>query len=159
MNRTQLKNYAPQARRDFIQAMTDRAAYYGLTANKIEPVVERGDVAVMGGREFPRAVAQKRKALEDRIQRDGFDQTMESLAYTWFNRLVAIRYMELHGYLDHGYRVLSSRPATDTYEPRNDTELHGKKQKKVFFPCFFRVFPWPRNPPIRRACRTAGPET
>ena len=110
MNKTKLKNYAPQARRDFIQAMTDRAAYYGLTANKIEPVVERGDVAVMGGREFPRAVAQKRKALEERIQRDGFDQTMESLAYTWFNRLVAIRYMELHGYLDHGYRVLSPSP-------------------------------------------------
>ena len=32
---------------------------------------------------------------------------MEALAYTWFNRLVAIRFMELHGYLDHGYRVLS----------------------------------------------------
>ena len=32
---------------------------------------------------------------------------MEAIAYTWFNRLVAIRFMELHGYLDHGYRVLS----------------------------------------------------
>jgi hypothetical protein len=32
---------------------------------------------------------------------------MEAFAYTWFNRLVAIRYMELHGYLDHGFRVLS----------------------------------------------------
>ena len=32
---------------------------------------------------------------------------MEAAAYTWFNRLVAIRYMEIHGYLDHGYRVLS----------------------------------------------------
>jgi hypothetical protein len=110
MNKTKLKNYAPQARRDFIQAMTDRAAYFGLTAEKVEPVVERGDVAVMGGREFPRAVAQKRKALEDRIQRDGFEQTMEALAYTWFNRLVAIRYMELHGHLEHGYRMLSPSP-------------------------------------------------
>ena len=107
MNRTKLKNYAPQARRDFIQAMTDRAAYYGLTATKTEPVVERGDVAVIAGREHPRAVAKKRKQLEDRIQRDGFEQTMEAMAYTWFNRLVAIRYMELRGYLDHGYRVLS----------------------------------------------------
>ena len=110
MNRTRLKNYAPQARRDFIQAMTDRAAYYGLTAHKVEPIVERGDVAVIAGREFPRAVAQKRRALEERIQRQGFAATMEALAYTWFNRLVAIRYMELHGYLDHGYRVLSPSP-------------------------------------------------
>ncbi len=107
MNRTKLKNYAPQARRDFIQAMTDRAAYYGLTATKTEPVVEKGDVAVIGGRSFPVAVAKKRKALEDRIKKHGFQQTMEAMAYTWFNRLVAIRFMELHGYLDHGYRVLS----------------------------------------------------
>ena len=102
MNRTKLKNYAPQARREFIQAMTDRAAYYGLSATKTEPLVERGDVAVIGGRSFPVAVARKRKALEDRIKRQGFEQTMEAMAYTWFNRLVAIRYMELHGYLEHG---------------------------------------------------------
>lgn len=127
MNRTKLKNYAPQARRDFIQAMTDRAAYYGLTLNQVEPIVERGDVAIIAGREFPRAVTKKRKALEDRIQRQGFEATMEAMAYTWFNRLVAIRFMELHGYLDHGYRVLSSRPSTETLEPRKDTELHGSK--------------------------------
>jgi hypothetical protein len=113
MNRAKLKSYAPQARRDFIQAMTDRAAFYGLTAKKVEPVVERGDVAVIAGREHPYAVAKKRKQLEDRIKRHGpdwsksFEQTMEALAYTWFNRLVAIRFMELHSYLDHGYRVLS----------------------------------------------------
>src|SRR5258708_2460213 len=88
LNRAKLKNYAPQARRDFIQAMTDRSAYYGLTAEKVEPVVERGDVAVIAGREHPRAVAKKRKQLEDRIKRHGFGPTMEAMAYTWFNRLV-----------------------------------------------------------------------
>ena len=62
MNRTKLKNYAPQARRDFIQAMTDRAAFYGLTAKKIEPVVERGDVAVIGGREHPRSRRQETRS-------------------------------------------------------------------------------------------------
>ena len=106
MNR-QVKNYAPQARRDFIQAVTDRAAFYGLTAKNTEPITEQGDVAIIAGKAFPRAVARKRKALEDRIARQGFEQTMEALAYTWFNRFVAIRFMELHGYLDHGYRVLS----------------------------------------------------
>ena len=107
MNRSQLKAYAPQARLDFIQAMKDRAAFYGLTAKTIQPVVERGDVVVIAGREHPRAVAKTRKQLEDRITQHGFEQTMEALAYTWFNRFVAIRYMELHGYFDHGYRVLS----------------------------------------------------
>ena len=107
MNRSQLEAYAPQARLDFIQAMRDRAAFYGLTAKTIEPVVERGDVVVIAGREHPRTVAKTRKQLEDRITRYGFEQTMGALAYTWFNRFVAIRYMELHGYFDHGYRVLS----------------------------------------------------
>lgn len=110
MNRTKLKNYAPQARRDFIQAVTDRAAFYGLREieDEIEPITEKGDLAIIGGRAFPKSVVAKRKALEQRISRDGFEQTMEALAYTWFNRLVAIRYMELHGYFEHGYRVLSN---------------------------------------------------
>ena len=134
MNRTKLKNYAPQARRDFIQAMTDRAAFYGLTAKKIEPVVERGDVAVIAARAFPKSIAQKRKQLEDRIKRHGFEQTMEALAYTWFNRLVAIRFMELHGYLDHGYRVLShpeGKPTPEILEHAEHVELPGLKQETV----------------------------
>ncbi len=116
MNRSDLKDYAPQARRDFIQAMKDRAAFYGLTASKVDPVVERGDAVVIAGREHPRAVGRKRKLLEERVRRNGFDQTMEAMAYTWFNRLVAIRFMELHGYLDHGYRVLSHPDGKPTPE-------------------------------------------
>jgi hypothetical protein len=107
MNRAKLKNYAPQARRNFIQSVTDRAAVYGLTAKKIEPIIKKGDVALIAGKAFPSTIAQKRKALEERIGRQGFEQTMEAMAYTWFNRIVAIHFMELHGYLDHGYRVLS----------------------------------------------------
>src|SRR3954470_897707 len=134
MNRTKLKSYAPQARRDFIQAMTDRAAFYGLTATKIEPVVAKGDVAVIGGRTHPRAVAKKRKTLEDRIGRHGFGPTMEALAYTWFNRLVAVRFMELHGYLDHGYRVLShpeGKPTPEILEHAEHVELPGLKKEAV----------------------------
>jgi type II restriction/modification system DNA methylase subunit YeeA len=134
MNRNKLKSYAPQARQDFIQAMTDRAAFYGLTAKNIEPVVEKGDVAVIGGRSHPRAVAKKRKALEDRIERHGFGPTMEALAYTWFNRLVAIRFMELHGYLDHGYRVLShpeGRPTPEILEHAEHVQLPGLKKEAV----------------------------
>src|SRR5262245_3549877 len=134
MNRTKLKDYAREARRDFIQAITDRAAFYGLTANKVEPVVERGDVAVIAGRDHPRAVAKKRKRLEDRITRQGFGQTLEALAYTWFNRLVAIRFMELHGYLEHGYRVLShpeAKPTPEILEHAEHVELAGLKREHV----------------------------
>ena len=107
MHRNTLEAYAQKARRDFIAAVTDRAAFYGLTAKSIEPVVEEGDVTLIGAHAFPRNVAEPRKLLEKQIRRDGFEQVMEAMAYTWFNRFAAIRYMELHGYLDHGYRVLS----------------------------------------------------
>ena len=53
---------------------------------------------MIGAHAFPRNVADPRKRLEERIRRDGFEQVMEAIAYTWFNRFAAIRYMELHGY-------------------------------------------------------------
>ena len=116
MHRNNLAAYAQQARRDFRAAVTARAAFYGLTAKSIEPVVEQGDVALIGAHAFSRNVAGPRKRLEEQIQRDGFEQVMEVMAYTWFNRFAAIRYMELHGYLDHGYRVLSHPEGQDQPE-------------------------------------------
>src|SRR4051794_17848242 len=107
MNRNKLKTYGPQARRDFIQAVTDRAALFGLSAKKTEPMTEQGDVVLIAGKPFSKAVGEKRKKLVARIQKYGFGPTMEAVAFTWFNRLVALRYIELHEYLEHGYRVLS----------------------------------------------------
>ena len=107
MNTADIKRYAPQARKDFIAAVTGRAALYGLTRDRIEPVTVQGDVAIIGGRAHPRAVAVKRQRLEERVAREGLQHTIEAIAYTWFNRFAALRYMELHGYLGHGYRVLS----------------------------------------------------
>lgn len=134
MDRTKLKNYAPQARREFIQAMIDQASYYGITADRIDPMTERGDVAVIAGREHPISIAKKRKKLEERIRRDGFHQAMETIAYTWFNRLVAIRYMELKGYIDHGYRVLShpdNKPMPELLQYAEYVELPGLKKDLV----------------------------
>lgn len=134
MNRSKLKTYAPQARRDFIKAVTHRAAFYGLMKDKVEPVVEQGDVAIIAGKPFPRAVAAKRKRLEERIRRQGFEQVMEAMAYTWFNRFAAIRFMELHGYLDHGYRVLSHPEGSATpeiVEHAEHIDLPGLDREKV----------------------------
>ena len=134
MNRTKLKSYAPQARKDFIQAVTAKAAQYGLTAAKIEPMTEKGDVVLISGKPFPKSVGDKRKRLEDRFKKNGFEQTMEAMAYTWFNRLVAIRYMELHGYLEHGFRVLShpeGHAQPEILEKAQYVVLSGLDQKKV----------------------------
>ena len=108
MNKSKLKSYAPAARKAFIQTVTDRAHFWGLAENETIPVEEKGDIAIIGGRPFPRNIAGPRRVLEDRIRRDGFNQVVEVVAYTWFNRFMALRYMEIHSYLEHGFRVLSN---------------------------------------------------
>lgn len=109
MNKANLKSYAPKARLDFIKAVTERANVLGISAAGVVPAEVRGDVALIDGREWPVKVAGQRAELIARIKRHGFEQTMDEVAYTWFNRFAALRYMEIHDYLGHGWRVLSSR--------------------------------------------------
>jgi len=141
MNKTKLKAYAPVARREFIRAISDRARVLGLSKDGIEPVELKGDVAIIAGQAFPREIGEQREKLAKRIQAEGFDQVVEEIAYTWFNRFVALRYMELHGYLDHGYRVLSNPDGPDaipeilekaaTLAGSEDIDLPGLDKDKV----------------------------
>jgi len=107
MNTKDLKAYAPKARRDFIAAVTKQAQKYGVTEAVTHPVEINGDVCVVNGKPFPASMASRINKLGERVKSNGFEQTMEQVAYSWFNRLIAIRYMELHDYLGHGRRVLS----------------------------------------------------
>lgn len=108
MNTSNIKKYAPQARNDFIAAMRKQAAKYGITADNILPAEQKGDLLLIGDQVFPLSVMKPRDKLIKRIQTSSFEQTIDYIAYSWFNRLCAIRYMECKGLLDHGRRVLSS---------------------------------------------------
>lgn len=112
MNKSNLKSYAPQARLDFMAAVTARANLLGLSEKagqlEVAPAQTQGDVTLIAGQPWPAKVASQRNKLVARMRREGFAQTCEAVAYTWFNRFAALRYMELHNYLGHGYRVLSS---------------------------------------------------
>ncbi|WP_374855906.1 BREX-1 system adenine-specific DNA-methyltransferase PglX (plasmid) [Acinetobacter indicus] len=108
MNTSNIKKYAPQARNDFIAAMRKQAAKYGITADRILPAEQKGDLLLIGDQVFPLSVMKPREKLIKRIQTSSFEQTVDYIAYSWFNRLCAIRYMECKGLLDHGRRVLSS---------------------------------------------------
>lgn len=108
MNTSHIKKYAPQARNDFIAAMRKQAAKYGITADSILPAEQKGDLLLIGDQVFPLSVMKPREKLIKRIQTSSFEQTVDYIAYSWFNRLCAIRYMECKGLLDHGRRVLSS---------------------------------------------------
>jgi hypothetical protein len=116
MNKAKLKSYAPQARKDFIAAVTARANLLGLADKagvlEVAASMPQGDVTVIAGQAWPVKVHSQRDQLVTRIRKDGFAQTMEAVAYTWFNRFAALRYMELHDYLGHAHRALSSTAGT-----------------------------------------------
>ncbi|MFO0108117.1 MAG: BREX-1 system adenine-specific DNA-methyltransferase PglX [Burkholderiales bacterium] len=133
MNKSNLKSYAPQARKDFIAAVTARAHQLGFTSTHVNDATLRGDVLLIDGVEWPAKVAGQRAKLLDKILQHGFEQTMEEVAYTWFNRFAAMRYMELHDFLEHGHRVLSSRDGglPELLRHAADVSLPGLQAAKV----------------------------
>ena len=94
METSQLKNYAPEARKQFIEAVANKAAVYGLLPDETVPCSQQGDVTIIGERAFPASVAAQREKLAERVESQGYSQFIDSVAYTWFNRLMAIRYMD-----------------------------------------------------------------
>ncbi|MFG0801190.1 BREX-1 system adenine-specific DNA-methyltransferase PglX [Leclercia sp. GLN_9] len=110
MNTANLKKIAPRARTAFITAIKARAAEFGITAKgHIEPVIS-GEVLQVAGFTHPASCASALKRLQQRLANDSYETLIEHVAYTWFNRFCAIRFMELkseEGYLEHGVRLLS----------------------------------------------------
>lgn len=108
MNTSQLKTYAPKARLKVIEAIKTKLRTLGIEESKIVEVERSGDFIFIHKQPFPRQIESARQQIIQKIEKLDFEQVLEQYAYTWFNRLCAIRFMELHeGYLDHGYRVLS----------------------------------------------------
>ena len=121
MNTKNLKAYAPKARSQFIEAIKKRAAQLGIYQDKIADVQFEGGAAIIEGRAFTKKQGEQRRALERKVEekslsthKERYDLFIREMAYTWFNRLAAIRYMELHDYLDHGFRVLSNPNSADS---------------------------------------------
>lgn len=110
MNINNLKKVAPRARTAFIKAIEARAAEFGLTVKGISTPSVSGDVLQVAGYTHPARFSAPLKRLTQRIEGEGLAAVIEQMAYTWFNRFCAIRFMELkseEGYLEHGVRILS----------------------------------------------------
>ncbi|MCF1459080.1 MAG: BREX-1 system adenine-specific DNA-methyltransferase PglX [Shewanella sp.] len=108
MNTNNIKKYAPKARREFITAVSKQLNQLGIYSDKqISEVKQEGSVLLIEGKTFEPSVKTARERLVKKVQAMGYNQLVEQVAYTWFNRLCAIRYMEIHDYLGHGFRVLS----------------------------------------------------
>lgn len=103
MNKTAIKNYAIWARVQLIESAKQRAFEYGITENG----ENKPNVDTVGGRLLSAAEKEQRKQLISQIQRKGYTQVMEEAAYTWFNRFIALRYMEVNGFLPSKVRVFT----------------------------------------------------
>ena len=112
METSNIKSYAPKARVAFMDAVAKRLNTFGISANKqgelqVTEAIIQGSVLQIGDNNFDSKLASARQRLVERSEQLGYAQLVEQVAYTWFNRLCAIRYMEIHSYLGHGFRVLS----------------------------------------------------
>jgi type II restriction/modification system DNA methylase subunit YeeA len=75
---------------------------------EIQSYSERGDLLIIGEQTFSSEWKPAFDALYQEVNSRGFEGLVDEIAYTWFNRFVALRFMELHDYFPHGLRVLSS---------------------------------------------------
>ncbi|KIZ42395.1 Type II restriction enzyme, partial [Raoultella ornithinolytica] len=112
MNTNNIKKYAPQARNQFRDAVIQKLTTLGISVDKkgtlqIADAESVGETVRYGQFDYPKSTLVRRDRLVKRAREQGFDVLVEHCAYTWFNRLCAIRYMEIQGYLDHGFRMLS----------------------------------------------------
>lgn len=124
MNKTAIRNFAIWAREKLIKDITYKAGMIGITENGIADKLPQStedlnffdigtkDYTEIKGREISQrnalVSAIKQKEADMQSYKEAFDYVVEEVAYTWFNRLIAIRFMEVNDYLPSGVRVLSS---------------------------------------------------
>ena len=124
MNKTAIKNFAVWARQKLIDDIKYKAGMLGITENGIAEKLPQStkdlqffdigtkNYAEVSGKEISQRnaliYAIKHKETEGNKFKEAFKYVVEEVAYTWFNRLIAIRFMEVNDYLPSGIRVLSS---------------------------------------------------
>lgn len=115
MNKPQIKNFSVWARRKLIETVSYRMSLIGIFENRIAEALPQStadlkfyDIGTGKPAEVKGNDIKYRNELVSKIERDGYKNTVEEIAYTWFNRLIAIRFMEVNDYLPSRVRVLSS---------------------------------------------------
>ena len=131
MDKNAVKKYAVWARRELIERVSQRALVYGITAKDAgDPNAES-----VNGHLLSQAEKRQRQALIRNIKTKGYEQVMEEVAYTWFNRFAALRFMEVNGYLPSHIRVFTNDAGE--FKPQIlaeaiHLELEGLDMNKVY---------------------------
>ncbi len=131
MDKNAIKKYAIWARRELIARVSQRALYYGISEKDIgDP-----DAESVNGRLLSETERKQRSTLIIRMKNKGYEQVIEEVAYTWFNRFAALRFMEVNGYLPSHVRVFTNDDGE--FKPQILTEaihleLDGLDMEKVY---------------------------
>lgn len=131
MNKNAIKKYATEARRELIARVSQRALKYGISEKESG---NPNDDSV-NGHLLSSTEKKQRAALIEQILEKGYEQVMEEVAYTWFNRFSALRFMEVNAYLPSRVRVFTDED--NAFKPQILTEaihleLDGLDMEKVY---------------------------
>ena len=131
MDKNAIKNYAIWARNELIARVSQKALQYGIEKGAV------GDpnASTVNGRVLTNVEKQQRSALIQKIRSESFEQVIEEVAYTWFNRFCALRFMEVNDYLPSHVRVFSDDAGA--FKPQImaeaiNLEMDGLDMQKVY---------------------------
>lgn len=133
MNKNAIKKFATEARRELISRVSQKASKYGIVPGdkSVNPSADSYE-----GYVFSPTEKNQRIALIKKVEDKGYEQVIEEVAYTWFNRFVALRFMEVNGYLPTRVRVFTN--SNNEFKPQILTEatqmnnLEGLDVEKVY---------------------------
>lgn len=130
MNKGAIQKFAIWARNELIAQVSQRAYQYGIDESGF------GDASAdtLNGRLLTAEEKSQRQELIKQIKEKGYQQVMEEVAYTWFNRFIALRFMEVNNYLPSHIRVFSDASGAFKPEILNDVlhlDLPGLDSGKV----------------------------
>lgn len=133
MNKNAIKKFATEARRELISRVSQKASKYGIVSGdkSVNPSADSYE-----GYVFSPTEKNQRIALIKKVEDKGYEQVIEEVAYTWFNRFVALRFMEVNGYLPTRVRVFTN--SNNEFKPQILTEamqmnnLEGLDVEKVY---------------------------
>ncbi|MDK2961395.1 MAG: hypothetical protein PWP20_521 [Eubacteriaceae bacterium] len=131
MDKNAIKKYAVWARRELIERVSQKAHQYGIEENtQVEANADN-----IGDKLLSPSEKKERQALIAQIKDKGYEQVMEEVAYTWFNRFTALRFMEVNGYLPSHVRVFTDEE--NNFKPQIlseaiHLEMDGLDMDKVF---------------------------
>ncbi len=131
MDKNAIKKFAVWARTELIARVSLKGVKYGITEDNIEDA----NADSVGGKVLTADEKKQRQALIAEINDKGYKQVMEEVAYTWFNRFSALRFMEVNGYLPSHVRVFTDEE--NNFKPQIITEaihldLDGLNMEKVY---------------------------